>query len=246
MALRAIGGLLAAVHGTRRPNIVALHGWGRRGSDFDAVLAGHDALAFDLPGFGATPRPDRALTTREYAGAVAAALETEDGGPYVVVGHSFGGRVAVWLAADHPGLVDRLVLTGVPLVRVRPPARPSLGYRLVRWANRRGIVSDRRMERVRRSRGSADYLAADGVMRDIMVRAVNETYEEPLGRIECPVDLVWGADDNEVPPEVATKAAALLDAAGVSVSVDVVEGAGHMVPHERPEKIRRLLPAVTR
>ncbi len=56
-----------------------------------------------------------------------------------------------------------------------------------------------RMERARRRHGSADYLAAQGVMRDVLVRLVNERYEDTLAAVQCPVELVWGDDDQRRP-----------------------------------------------
>ncbi len=73
------------------------------------------------------------------------------------------------------------MLTGVP--RLVEPARvpaPSAGYRLVRWLHRQGVVNDERMEKLRRRRGSDDYRNATGVMRDVLVIAVNEHYEDVL------------------------------------------------------------------
>ena len=59
-----------------------------------------------------------------------------------------------------------------------------------------------RMESLRQRYGSEDYRLATGVMRTVHVRAVNETnesYEEQLRRIACPVELVWGDDDTAAP-----------------------------------------------
>jgi pimeloyl-ACP methyl ester carboxylesterase len=237
MPLRAFGHLFGQVHGARQPRVVALHGWARRGSDFDQVLAGLDAVAFDLPGFGATPPPDVAVGSARYADAVAVALAAWTD-PVVVVGHSFGGRVAVQLAATRPELVAGLVLTGVPLIRRSGGRRPPPGYRLVRWAHRVGLVSDERMERLKRSRGSADYRAATGVMRDVLVTVVNESYEDPLSRLRCPVRLVWGEADGEVPVEVARRALEVLTTAGADARLEVVPGVGHLVPVEAPAALR--------
>ena len=110
-------------YGTGVPSVLALHGWRRDHRDFDGVLAsGLDAVALDLPGFGSTPPPPTAWGSPEYADAVAAVLD-EMQAHVVVVGHSFGGRVAVHLAADHPEQIAGLVLSGAPLHR--PTRRPA-------------------------------------------------------------------------------------------------------------------------
>ena len=240
----ANGRLFGAVHGSGRPVVLALHGWARSHRDFDATLQGLDALALDLPGFGATPPPPEGWGGSGYAAAVAPVLD-DMAAPVVVLGHSFGGRVAVHLAASEPDRVAALVLTGVPLVR-RPGTgarRPALAYRLGRTLHRRGLLGDRRMERLRRRYGSPDYRAATGVMRQVHVRAVNETYEEVLADIDCPVELVWGDDDAEVPREVAEAASALLARA----TLTTLAGAGHLTPLTAPDALRaaveRHLPA---
>ena len=236
MPLRAFDGVFAEVHGTGRPAVVALHGWGRRGSDFDAVLRGRDAVAVDLPGFGATPPPAAPIGASGYAALLDPVLAAVDI-PVVVVGHSFGGRVAVALAAQRPDVVRGLVLTGVPLLRLRPARRPSVAYRMVRVAHRMGAIPDERMEHLRRTRGSVDYRAATGVMREVLVTVVNESYEDELRRITVPVAMVWGGEDREAPPEVAERARGILTEAGAAVTVEVLPGVGHMVPVSAPERI---------
>lgn len=245
MALRSFadGSLFAHRHGDGPASVLALHGWGRSGADFDAVLEGRDALALDLPGFGASPPPSAPTGAAGYARLVAPAL---DGcRPQVVlVGHSFGGRVALMLALDHPDRVAGLVLTGVPLLRLGPSRRPPTGYRLARALHRRGMLSDATMESLRRRRGSADYRAASGVMRDVLVTTVNETYEDRLPEVRCPVALVWGESDAEVPPAVARRASSILEGAGVPVALEVVPGAGHHLPLQRPDVLRSAIDGI--
>jgi pimeloyl-ACP methyl ester carboxylesterase len=240
--LRALsdGALFAESYGEGPPRVLALHGWGRRGNDFASSLAGFDALALDLPGFGATPAPIEPIGARGYADLVAPVLETFDHPP-VVLGHSFGGRIAVCLAASRPEVVGPLVLTGTPLLRTTPPKKPPLGYRSLRALNRIGIVSDQRMEEIRRSRGSADYRAASGVIRDILVKVVNESYEEELGRLRSRVLLLWGAADDEVPVAVAERSLRLIRETGGSAELEVLPGVGHFVPTQAPDAIARVL-----
>lgn len=230
------GRLFGAVTGSGQPWVLALHGWRRTHADFAATLAGLDALAVDLPGFGNSPEPDSGWGAAGYAEAVLPLLDELAPHP-VIVGHSFGGRVAVHLAAAHPDRVGALVLTGVPLLRRGEHARkkPPLGFRVGRALHGRGLVNDERMEALRRKYGSADYAAASGVMRQVNVRAVNESYEDQLRAIRCPVELVWGDDDTAATLAVAKEAAELL--AGER-NLTVLPGAGHLTPLTAPDALR--------
>ena len=223
------GRAFAERFGQAPARVVALHGWARTRADWNATLQGYDALALDLPGFGATPAPDRGWSTASYAGWLRECLEGLD--RPVLVGHSFGGRVAVRLAAANPELVRGLVLTGVPQLvpRQTPPSKPPLGFRTMRLLNRWHCISNERMEQERRKRGSADYVAAQGVMREVLVKAVSEDYGDDLDRIartQLPVTMVWGEHDTAAPTVMAQEARERL---GANAELVVVPGSGHLL-----------------
>ncbi len=229
------GRLFGTSHGSSPAAVLCLPGWARTHRDFDAALAGLDAVALDLPGFGASPPPPRPWGAAEYADAVTPVL-TEMAQPSVVVGHSFGGRVAVHLAARNPGQVGALVLTGVPLLR-RPGTsspKPASVYRMARALHRRGLLGEGPMERLRQRYGSADYRHATPVMRQVLVKVLSETYEEQLATIGCPTELVWGDDDRDVPVAVAVSAHDLL----ATSTLTIVPGAGHLTPLSAPRELR--------
>ncbi len=216
-----------------------MHGWGRTHDDFDAILDGFDALALDLPGFGASPAPSAVWGATEYASAVVPILQDLPEPPWIV-GHSFGGRVAVCLAADHPKLVAGILVIGAPLVRSpeQTGGQPALAYRLIRMLRSLRLVPEEVLERARRRYGSADYRAASGVMRDILVRVVNETYEDELARLGVPVHFLWGGDDTAAPVSGARLAKRLVDGSGADASLAILPGVGHDMLAERPDKVR--------
>lgn len=229
------GTTFGARHGTGAPWILALHGWGRTHADFAAALTGLDAIAVDLAGFGATPAPPAAWSTSEYASHLAPVLD-EMADHVVVVGHSFGGRVAVHLAGAHHDRLGALVLTGVPLVRDpdRAPAKPPFEMRVAKVMRRLGMCSETKLDVIRQRHGSPDYRAAEGVMRTVLVKAVNETYEDALARVRCPIEMVWGSDDTAAPRRVAELAVAL----AADARLEVLEGVDHFVPTRRPDALR--------
>ena len=238
------GGLLGGRYGVPPAQVVALHGWRRTHADFDAVLAGLDATAPDLPGFGASAAPDHRWGSEEYVEAVLPL--TEEGSPVVLLGHSFGGKIAVALAAAHPGAVKALVLTGAPLLRPagQPRPTPSASHRIAGALHRAGLISDSRWQARRDRSGSEDYKAASGVMRDILVRSIAEmddgTYARALSDIACPVELVWGELDTAAVPAVAEQAATRLRHA----TVTILPGIGHLTPTEAPDALRAAIDRV--
>lgn len=216
-----LDGAVLAERTGENPRILALHGWGRTRADWLPALRS-PALAVDLPGFGASPAPPEPWGSREYAELLAPLLAE---GGWTVAGHSFGGRVAVHLAAGWPSLVDKVVLTGVPLLKQASSGKPPLAFRLAKKAHALGLLSDATMEAERRKRGSADYRAAEGVMRDTLVRLVNEDYRALLPGITAPVELVWGARDTAAPLAMVQEAATLLPQATLDVSLT----SGHLL-----------------
>lgn len=247
--LRALAGgtLFGESWGPSPARVLALHGWERTHDDFSPVFgdggAGVGVVAPDLPGFGATPPPPEPWGSAQYAESLrplfaepkdaADADESTPPGtliaPAVVVGHSFGGRVAVALAAEHPDLVAALVLTGVPLLHSRSGKggkKVAPGYRMVRGLRRAHLVSEDRLELARQRYGSADYRRAQGVMRGVLVKLLAERYEDRLARLHCPVELVWADDDTEAPLEVALEVEELVPQAVLTRCGPV----GHLTP----------------
>jgi pimeloyl-ACP methyl ester carboxylesterase len=225
--------------GEGTPRVVWLHGWARRGEDFKTaatVLAqkGVSSVALDLPGFGASPAPREPGGARYYAELVLPAVRELALEPLVLVGHSFGGTVAAVIASEHPELVHSLVLTGAPLIRNATRAKAPLAYRVTRWLHARHLIGDVRLEAARRKYGSSDYRRASGVLRDVLVASVNESYERELSLLTVPVLLLWGENDREVPLAIATRAGELIQS---DHSLRVLPGVGHLLPSEAPEEL---------
>ena len=156
----------------------------------------------------------------------------------VLLGHSFGGRVAVHLAPLVPDRIDRVVLTGVPLLdREGRRARPAVSFRLARRLHRLGLVNEARMESFRQKYGSPDYRAAEGVMRGVFVKLLAEQYRDQMSAITCPVDLVWGEADTEAPLEMAVRAQPLFPSARLLT----LPGIGHLTPSEAPRALAQVV-----
>jgi pimeloyl-ACP methyl ester carboxylesterase len=234
------GRLFGATWGSETRTVLALHGWARTHHDFDGVFGspgqaaeGTGAIALDLYGFGATPPPPEPWGSDQYARHLLPLFEEHGtlADRVLLVGHSYGGRVAVRLANLVPDRIEAIVLSGVPLLdRPDRKTRPPLGYRTIRKLHTLGLIGAERMEAARNRYGSPDYRAAHGVMRDVLVKALAEDYRDDMAAIRCPVELVWGEKDTEVPLEVARRARDLF----AEARLEVLPGVGHLVPTEAP------------
>ena len=189
---------------------VWLHGWGQEGASMQKLAALFSAKGkhriYDQPGFGKTPKLADGASTADYADALAEELKSFGEGPFIFVGHSFGGRVAVQMAARHPDIVKAIILIGGAGLQ----RRRSLAFRMralgLKTIGRLARLSDKlfgtrcRDAYVTRF-GSADYKNA-GALRATFVCVVNENLITEAKAVRCPALLLYGAEDTEAPPEI--------------------------------------------
>ena len=228
------------------PALLLLHGWGAS-KELMAPLAerlpGYRVVAPDLPGFGATPAPPEAWGVDEYALWLIALLDRLRIESAHVIGHSNGGRVAIAMAASHPGRIDRLVLTDSAGIRPRRGLvhRSRVAtFKLLRATSRQSWVPAAARELARRRaerRGSADYRAASGSLRASMVRLVNADLRPQLARLTASTLLIWGADDHDTPLSDGRLMERLIPDAGLVV----FDGCGHFAYAEQPDRFCRIV-----
>ncbi len=186
----ADGRLFGGTWGSGTATVLALHGWRRTHQDFAPVF-GDGRRRPGVPGavgLGPVRLRGHAPTARSVGDRAvrrtAPSLFDEPGllaDRIVLVGHSFGGRVAVRCTPRPPDRIERLVLTGVPLLdRAGRRPKPAVAYRTVRRLHRLGLVGETRLEAMRHRYGSPDYRAAEGVMRDVFVKVLGEQYAEQM------------------------------------------------------------------
>jgi pimeloyl-ACP methyl ester carboxylesterase len=226
--------------------VVLLHGWGSSSQSFAPLcgaLAGRfRVLALDLPGFGWSRAPATAWGTTEYAGHVEQLLQETGIGPAAIVGHSFGGRIAIALAARQPSQVSKLVLVASAAIRPRRRAGYYLRVATAKLAKRFfslpvwGATGQRVLSRLQDRIGSRDYRSA-GRMRATLVKVVNEDLTPVLPAVRVPTLILWGDRDQEVPRTAMEIMAAAIPRARLLV----LEGAGHFPFLDMPEEFQRTL-----
>lgn len=231
------------------PTVLLLHGWGADSSLMrplaDRLVARHRVCIVDLPGFGQSPPPPAAWDVHDYARLVARLIEQFELAPVAPIGHSFGGRLAIVLAAEHPALVRQIVL--VDSAGVPPPRRATwrgrvrkLALSVARVGARLPIVRDpaqRLLDRLRERWGSPDYRTARGIMRPTFVKVVTEDLRPLMPRIKVPTLLVWGSNDPDTPLSDGREMERLIPDAGLVV----LAGAGHYSYLERLSYFARIV-----
>lgn len=209
------------------------HGWGQSHAAFLPLVkslqrAGTHHL-IDFPGFGQSSAPQDVWGTKDYADCVATWLKTMPEGKKIWLGHSFGGRVGLQLAAHYPELIDGMFLIGAAGLKPKRKLSHKLYYgskvylyKFLKTLIPTGLVNE---EWLYSKFGSRDYRNA-GEMRAIFVKTVQENLEEEARAVKCPVHLVYGSNDTEAPPEIGQRLANLIEKSQITI----LDGEDHYTP----------------
>jgi pimeloyl-ACP methyl ester carboxylesterase len=255
------GAVLRTFEGGEGPPLLLVHGFGGAAWNFTELaplLPGRRLIIPDLPGHGASS-PLPAPTLSGFADVLAEILEEQLlDGPVDVLGHSLGGVVALRLAERHPKLVRRLVLAAaagissstrfaeitIALAGIVQPARIA-GRRVGLVARSRrlrglvfggfevanpGLLSERAVH---------GFLRGPTMHTDALGAGLALVADDPrqdLDRVRCPVLVLWGARDKQVPLEDGFEYARRLGA-----PLRVIADCGHLLIGERPDVCARAL-----
>lgn len=192
-----------------RPTLVILPGWDGNHKTWQEFI--HIASRFfvvtclDLPCFGNEPCPDTLWGVEEYANFVYKKISRLPNKPLLLLGHSFGGQVAVCLTVKHPELIDRLILSGAAIIRPARRCRRII-FGALAWLGRlifHPPISKRFNQSAQkllyRLARSPDYPKTDGVKRDIYKKIIRQDYRHVLPQIMLPTLVVWGGKDRLTP-----------------------------------------------
>lgn len=215
--------------------IVLLHGWGSNITLFanmmELLSKKYKVVAMDMPGFGKSEEPKEVWDVSSYVQFVIDFLKDYDAKEVMLLGHSFGGRVIIKMHSrnDLPFKVTKVIL--VDSAGIMPPKSNKktwrtryykMGKTVLSWGIVKKLFPDA-LENFRKKMGSADYAAASPMMRQVMVKVVNEDLEPYLPNIKAPTLLVWGVNDTATPLSDGEKMEKLIPDAGLVK----LENAGH-------------------
>lgn len=232
--------------GSGRP-LLLLHGWGTDLHAFDGLMnhlaTSYKVIALDFPGFGLSTEPTTPWGIQDYAKATAAFCDTLALDNPIILGHSFGARVALILAASRP--IEQMILTGAAGLRPKRTLKWYLkvySYKaLKRIASLPGVdkVLGDFMALYQKNAGSADYKNATPMMKQILSRVVGEDLGHLLPQISASTLLIWGENDTATPLKDGERMEADIPDSGLAV----IKNAGHYAFLDQPEPFKLILDA---
>lgn len=174
--------------------VVYLHGWGCDGSIFAPVaklLPNFSNYLVDFNGFGKSDPPCAdGWTVWDYARELHDFLMENNLRKVALVGHSFGCRVGLCLAAKYPDDVSKMLFVAPAGLRK---------FSLRRWWRVRIYKLKKRFGKTDLSYAGKDYLDCRDEMKKTFVKVVNEDLSAVAKKVRCPVLIVNGREDESTP-----------------------------------------------
>ena len=205
------------------PAMILMHGWGCQSStlaSIESVAAEqHTVYNLDLPGFGKSDEPINVWGVGEYVEMLeefVSKLKIENP---IILGHSYGGRIGILYSSRNK--VDKLIL--VDAAGIKP--RRTLKYYFKVYSFKAGKVltkiilgperAAKRIEAMRKAKGSSDYANASPMMRSVMAKSVNQDLKYAMPDIKASTLLIWGENDTATPLRDAKTMEKLIPDAGL-------------------------------
>ena len=211
--------------------VVLLHGWGSNLQAFTRVQQNLETefhvFAIDLPGFGKSEEPKEVWGVEDYTQFIEEFCRIKNISNPILAGHSYGGRVSILFSSRNPVL--KLILIDSAGIK---PTRPLSYYiKVYTYKFVRAVLpfivgrskANEIIEGYRKKAGSSDYKSASPMMRQVLVKSVNEDLKGVMPQIKTPTLLVWGENDTATPVSDARTMEKLIPNAGLVI----LKNAGH-------------------
>jgi len=187
--------------------VVLMHGWGCDHTTVKSIASildpGMKVYNIDLPGHGKSQEPTEVWGIEEFTRTVEQFIAQLNICRHVLIGHSFGGRIAILLSSRNE--VSKVVL--VDAAGIKPKRSLRYYYKVYTFKLLKKIAPmilgknkwNALIDSIRSQRGSADYRNSSPVMRGVMSKCVNEDLKYVMPKIKAPTILIWGEDDTATP-----------------------------------------------
>ncbi len=222
-----------------------LHGWRDDLHTFDALVpflsSERRIIRLDLPGFGKSEAPKETWNLGDYVKFVKDFTQKIDVEVETLVGHSFGGRIAIKGEATKTFRAQKIILIGSAGVAKSRTFRNSLLKFLAKFGGLIMYIPPLIFwrERLRKNIYSfigSDYLSA-GALKEMFLNIISEDLGASAKKITTPTLLIWGESDTETPLSDGKKLFQLIGGS----RLEVINGAGHFVHIEKPEQVAKLV-----
>jgi len=222
-----------------------LHGWGSEARRWQIPAEimeakGYRVLVLDLPGFGKSSPPQECWGLEEYSDFIKNFTDNLGINNFFLIGHSFGGAIAVKYAIKYPEKVKKLFLVSPACFRKKTIKKMIL-YLCAKFfkifcflPGYKSFVKIFYKIFVRKS----DYIYTEGIMRDIYLKIIKEDLTNFLPLVKVPTIVIWGAEDRIKKLKEGFKIANLIKGA----KLVVIEKAHHSPYYENPEEfVKRIM-----
>lgn len=227
------------------PSVVIMHGWGCDHTTVASIARIFEGkmrvVNVDLAGHGQSPEPPEAWGIEMYTRQIEQLIRELGLERPALVGHSFGGRIAILLSSRND--ISKVVL--VDAAGIKPRRKLKYYLKVYSFKTAKKLLplllgkkkGGEMVDRMRGKAGSADYRNSSPMMRAVMSRCVNEDLKEFMPSIKAPTLLVWGENDTATPLSDARTMERLIPDAGL-VSFP---GCGHYSFLDNPAGFRAVI-----
>lgn len=225
------------------PMVLILHGWRHNSQHWQPVqeiLAqnGFQVIALDLPGFGLSQDPPRPWTIEDYKNFVFAFLRELNITSCHLIGHSFGGRITIKMAATNSPVLNKVVICDGAGINVVVGWKKKLVISFAQvfsWIFKNPILDPiykKIQQMVYTALKSDDFLQVNETMRGVFLNANREDLRHLLPYIPFETLLVWGENDRLTPVENAY----VMQREIKGAKLEIIKGVGHS-PHVKEPQI---------
>jgi len=189
--------------------VLLLHGWGANIQTmlpiFNILKDKCRVIALDLPGFGESDIPKEPWDSYDYADFVKRFIDLINIQDIILFGHSHGGRLSIILSTKYNNLVRKLIL--IDSAGIIPKRKIKYYFKVYSFKILKNIYTtfvkgdskEKKLESFYKKFGSEDYKSSQGVMRQTMVKVINDNLEDLLPKIKASTLLIWGEKDEDTP-----------------------------------------------
>lgn len=180
--------------------LIFLHGWGQTYDSFlptiNALKGHYNIYALDLPGFGESPTPSESMDIYQYTDVLKEFIATNEINNPTIIGHSFGGRMGIIYAALNSN-INKLVLTGA--AGIKPRRTKAYHFKVLHYKFMKLLCKTpfyfQYFDDLTANSGSDDYRNANEIMKETLIKVVNDDLTNLLELIDTPTFLFWGSHD---------------------------------------------------